>query len=367
MQALPFQRVIDIDSKPVFRTFINKSFGPGADEAFEADFKGFQNARDAAISVTQASDEAGINSLLFIIFQLKKMSPKLAEYETEIMISLSYFDAFKLTRKITSRTLYYDLCVFLWNYAALHSHIGSRADRSTDEGIKMAQKHFQQSAGALECIKDDYIRFIKDNSNANFGPINFHVLSMCKDLMLAQAQLCFYEKAVKEKSTGSMKPGIIAKLAAQTATFYKSVTILSKDGICPTYLDLSWNIHAEFQYHCFTAAAEYWKSQSAKESAQIKGSGYGLEITRLMRAEKTQQYAIEYAIKNKLNLSLTNGAHILLRTISTAKNSAVHDNRTVYMESLPLDGALSPVGSVSLVKPSVPPEYRGKNANDQCM
>ena len=37
-------------------------------------------------------------------------------------------------------------------------------------------------------------------------------LCMARQLMLAQAQLCFYEKAVKDKKTGNMKPVIIAKI-----------------------------------------------------------------------------------------------------------------------------------------------------------
>lgn len=359
MLALPLQRIVAVDSKPIFRTFINKNFGAGADERFEADFRGFQSARDAAISVIQSSDENGLNSLLFIIFQLKKMAPRLAEYESEMMMSFSYYDAFKVSRKISSRTLYYDLSAFLWNYAALHSHIGSRTDRLTDEGIKNAQKHFQQSAGALEYINDECLRHMKDTTGLSFGPIGAEVLNMCKELMLAQAQLCFYEKAVKDRKAGTMKPGIIAKLAAQTATYYQSASNLSSQGQCASYIDESWGIHAEFQNKCFSAAAEYWMSQSVKESAQSKGSGYAIEIARLNRAEIIQQQAINFATKHKLGISLTNGAASLLRTITSTKTSAINDNRTVYMESVPPDNSLSPVDAVSLVKPSQPPEYKG--------
>jgi programmed cell death 6-interacting protein len=359
MLALPLQRIVAVDSKPIFRAFINKNFGQGSDEKFEEDCRGFQSARDAAIAVTQSSEETGLNNLLFIIFQLKKMAPRLAEYETEMQISFTYFDAFKQTKKITCRTLYYDLSVFLWNYAALHSHVGSRVDRSTDEGIKIAQRHYQQSAGALDSIKEDCLRHMKENENANFGPINSQVLMMCKELMLAQAQLCFYEKAVKDKKAGTMKPGIIAKLAAQTSMFYRSAADMSKQGLCASYVDENWGIHSEFQCRCFESAAEYWMSQSMKDSALSKGSGYALEIARLNRAEIKIQQAMAFATKEKLGISLTNGAAALLRTITSAKASAIHDNRTVYMEAIPLDGTLSPVSAVSLVKPSEPPEYKG--------
>jgi hypothetical protein len=96
-----------------------------------------------------------------------------------------------------------------------------------------------------------------------------------------------------------------------------------------------------------------------KDSALSKGSGYALEIARLNRAEIKIQQAMAFATKEKLGISLTNGAAALLRTITSAKASAIHDNRTVYMEAIPLDGTLSPVSAVSLVKPSEPPEYKG--------
>ena len=360
MLALPLQRVVAIDSKPIFRSFLGCD---GTGESFEEDFNGFQIARDTAISVTHESDEGGLNDLLFIIYQLKSMAPKFHEYEAEMSFSLTYFDAFKLSKKIVWKTFYYDLCVFLWNYAALHSHIGSRVDRTTNEGIKLAQKHYQQSAGALDCIQDNYINKIKGDTNSDFGPINVNVLSMCKELMLAQAQLCFYEKAVKERKAGLMKPGIIAKLAAQTSAFYQTVVDLSTIGLCGTSIDPSWKTHATFQSKCFIAAAEYWKSQGAKENAEMKGSGYGAEITRLTRSEIAMNDALKYANKQKLKLAVTNGPNNLLKTIIAAKDSAIHDNQTVYMENIPADGSLSPVGAVSLVKSSEPPEYTGKTTN----
>ena len=343
----------------MFRTFLRSNFGTDADDIFESDFNGFQIARDAAISVTYASDEDGLNSLLFIIYQLKRMAPRLSDYEAEMSISFNYYDAFKPSKKIVCKTFYHDLCVFLWNYAALHSHIGSRVDRTTNEGIKIAQKHYQQSAGALDCIKDNYVNHMEDDVTTDFGPINADVLSMCKELMLAQAQLCFYEKAVKERKTGLMKPGIIAKLAAQTAAFYQTVVDLSKIGICGTYVDASWNVHANFQSKCFVGAAEYWKAQSAKEIADLRGSGYGAEITRLIRSENALKDALKYANNNKLKDAVTTGPNNLLKTIVNAKNNAIHDNETVYMENVPADGSLSPVGAVSLVKPSNPPKYKG--------
>mmetsp|Transcript_4390 Transcript_4390/g.4529 ORF Transcript_4390/g.4529 Transcript_4390/m.4529 type:complete len:923 (-) Transcript_4390:423-3191(-) len=360
MLALPLQRAHRIDLVPILKAFLNTSFGSGSDERFEADLTGFQRTRDTAIAVTNASEEAGLTNLLYVIFQLKSMAPRLDEYEGELSIPFSYQDAFNPSKTILCGTLYFDLTVFLWNYAALNSQIGSRIDRSTDQGIITAQKYFQQSAGAIENISNNYIKYIKENSS----PINLSVLKMTKELMLAQAQLCFYEKAVKDQKAGHMKPGIIAKLAAQTGAFYRSTAEYSYQGICATYIDSSWRNHIIFQSQIYSAASEYWKSVSVKEAAQLKGNGYAEEIARLSRAESTLNLAMDSGLKNKLGLTLTNAAALLSRAVSTAKTIALNDNRTVYMESVPSDETLSPVAAVSLVKPSFS-DYAGDDKREK--
>ena len=113
----------------------------------ENDIKGFTKARDAAISVTESSADTGMNCLTFMITQLLNMAPRLAEYQTEMRLSFLWVDAFKPAKKITSTNLYYELAGFLWNYAALCSHTGSRVDRTIEEGVKTANKQFQLAAG----------------------------------------------------------------------------------------------------------------------------------------------------------------------------------------------------------------------------
>ena len=246
------------------------------------------------------------------------------------------------------------MACFLWNLAALHSELGSRIDRSTEVGIKAANKHFQLAAGALEAIGTvcmPHLPSLLGTSTSAGGPISVLAIRMGVQLMLGQAQLCFYEKAVKDRKAGTMKPSIIAKLAVQTGLFYGAAGDLCKQGVLASYLDPSWAGHCSFQHRCFLAAAEYWQSQAAKEEAQQKGSGYAEEIARLLRAEAHLKEALLIAEKARLGVSLTNGAAALQRTVGAARTSAEHDNRTVYMEKVPADGALVAVSAVSMVKP----------------
>jgi BRO1-like domain len=357
MLALPLQRGSTGDTIKWTSDFINTTFGPNSASRFDKDLTFFQKVRQSAVAVSEASGEAGLTPLSVAIHHLKSVAPRLTEYSSNLKLTFCYQDAFWPTKSISSNSLYYDLSIFLWNFAALQSQIGSRIERSSDDGIRAANKHFQSAAGALEWICDNCMQHLSDGNSS--GPINASVLRMMIMLMLAQAQLCFYEKSVRDRKAGLMKPAIIAKLAAQTSHFYRASADLSKNDYCGAYIDATWSNHADYQHKCFAAAAEYWQSQAVREEALSRGCGYGEEIARLLRATATLKQAIDTATANKLSPSLTNGAAALRRTVDAAKAAAEKDNNTVYMEQIPADNTLAPVPPVAMAKPLQLPEYAG--------
>lgn len=72
-------------------------------------------------------------------------------------------------------------------------------------------------------------------------------------------------------------------------------------------------------------------------------------------------YTTSTYVINIIGISLSNGASALQRTVGSAKISAEHDNRTVYMEKVPADTTLVPVNAVSMVKPAALSEYINYN------
>lgn len=179
MLALPLQRGCAADVSSPCSRFVNQHFGEGADTKYERDIRGFQKARDDAVAVTNSSGDVGIHNLSYVIYQLSAMAPRLAEYHAELRLSFAWLDAFKPTKKIDSTTLWYELACFLWNLAALHSEMGSRIDRTTENGIKTANKHFQLAAGALEAI----ITLCMPNLPSLLGIYNSYVISSTLPLM----------------------------------------------------------------------------------------------------------------------------------------------------------------------------------------
>jgi hypothetical protein len=133
-------------------------------------------------------------------------------------------------------------------------------DRSSEEGIRLANKHFQQSAGYFEHVKEQLLPLLQSPplapALASLPCLSEECLSMCRQLMLAQAQLCFYEKAVKDRKAGNMKPAIIAKIALQTHKFYVAASQYCGSTTCAAILDISWFAISDFQQKCFHGAAE---------------------------------------------------------------------------------------------------------------
>eukprot|EP01038_Epipyxis_sp_PR26KG_P009367 gene9367-12620_t len=348
MLALPIARPDSsnlFDPTP-FAQFLSKQQVP--EHNIKNDLEALTTIRNNAISVSEFS-EFGQQQLLRYIYHLKMFIPRLAGIENDIKLMLVWTDAFVSNKKTNPSlsTFYLDWACCLWNLGAFESSQGSRIDRSTEDGIRTASKHFQLAAG--------YFDFIRENLLASLRGVTIPCLSeeslqMAKQLMLAQAQLCFYEKAVKDKKKDSMKSGIIAKLAIQTSTFYKSASVSCKIGSLATALDNSWFSITDFQAKCFHGAAEYWQANAVKETALQRGSGYGEEVTRLNRAEISTRQAIQTISQAKLASTLSQGAEGLLQVIISLKATAIHDLNTVYMESVPPDSSLSEITGVVMVK-----------------
>ena len=62
--------------------------------------------------------------------------------ETDIIFFLIRYDVYS-GALFTFSDLHYEMSSVLYNIGALHSVLGSREDRSSSEGMKMACTHFQ--------------------------------------------------------------------------------------------------------------------------------------------------------------------------------------------------------------------------------
>lgn len=113
----------------------------------------------------------------------------------------------------------------LFNLACAESAAGAGLDRSSEACIKAACRHFSRSAGIVAYLR----RCARDGAEAALGlesaprDLSPTSLELCEQLMLAQAQACYFEKAItdlRERASSTLKAGACAKLAAHAASCY---------------------------------------------------------------------------------------------------------------------------------------------------
>ncbi|RLN90666.1 hypothetical protein BBJ28_00012973 [Nothophytophthora sp. Chile5] len=261
-----------------------------------------------------------------------------------LQLQFTWNDSFCPRKKSTQTGVSFERAAVMFNCGALESQLGVQTDRSTADGLKTACRHFMRAAGAFAEVKDS---LVERTLGARTPDMSAEGLGLLTFLMLAQAQACFYEKAIKDQ----MKDAIKAKLVHQALDYYVSALDFCRSSALTGAIDRSWGIHLLFQVHCMRAATQYWQGTASKAVALARGEGYGEEIARLAAADAECTEACQVATQNKLPTSLLQSAQALQRVVREHLEAARKDNASVYLENVPKFSELPAVGKAAMVKP----------------
>jgi programmed cell death 6-interacting protein len=128
--------------------------------------------------------------------------------------------------------LHYERSAILFSLAALYSALGAGESRKEGESIKRAIAAFQTSAGILHYLLTEMVPLISHlftGINARNGDPDLKpaMLACLREAMLAQAQECFWQKAVVDR----LKDATIAKLATRVSDLYRDALDFATNGI----------------------------------------------------------------------------------------------------------------------------------------
>lgn len=212
-------------------------------------------------------------------------------------------------------------------------------NRSTSEGLKSACNYFCQAAGVISHIKTEIVPELRTLPPEDMDTMTLESL---QQLLLAQAQECFWSKAVKD----GLKDGLISKLAAKVSDFYDQA---AEFGTKSNTISTEWIHHMTAKHHHFAGAAQYRASRECLEK-----QNYGEEVARL----RDSLICVNEALKetrwiNKIVVADLSG---LKSRVTEDLKRAEKDNDVIYLIPVPPKSELKTLGRAGMATPRVPPE-----------
>ena len=182
------------------------------------------------------------------------------------------------------------------------------------EGLKAACNYLCLSAGVISYLKTDVIPELRSTPPEDMDD---KTLESLQQLLLAQGQECFWQKAVMD----GYKDASIAKLAAKVSDLYGAA---GDWGVKSDAISSEWIHLTTAKHHHFAAAAQYRQACDCLEKRK-----YGEEVSRLRDSITCVNEGLKEAkYLNKVVLGDLNG---LKNKVAEDLKRAEKDNDLIYL------------------------------------
>ena len=254
--------------------------------------------------------------------------------EENVQIAFAWSDAYNPRKSAKQMNAAFERACLMLNFAALLSQEAKVQDTSTDAGLKEAYNLLSQAVGILDHIRDNVVL-----SEPLTADLTQDGIAFARALMVAQAQMCFYRKAL----IGGMSKGVLIKLAAGTADAYSLAMGLCDKGVLAKVVDKTWKSQLQCWHNWYKAEAEYQASMDDLAQTEI-----GRQIARLNRANAAMSECTKFV--SYVPADQQEALQQLGDQIRIALAEALKDNGTIYMLPVPSDLPV-PAGK-EMVKPT---------------
>jgi programmed cell death 6-interacting protein len=333
---LPFRRTHNVSIADAIRRYISTKYDQHPD-MFTHDLEQIDRLRHAAVHALEPHT-SGVRSIQQYAAQLVWMR---AKFPVDIGLDFIWYPAlgYNTQRPISQDNIRFELANILFNLAAMYSQLAMSSNRSTSDGLKAACNYFCLSAGVISHLKT---AIVPDMRTAPPEDMDTSTLESLEYLMLAQAQECFWQKAVKD----GLKDASISKLAAKVSDLYNEA---GDWGIKSDAVSSEWIHHMNAKHHHFAAAAQYRAACDCLEKRK-----YGQEVARLRDSLKCAEEALREA--KYVNKAVQDDLNGLKTRVSEDLKRAEKDNDMIYLQPVPPKSELTSLQRASMVTARVPNE-----------
>lgn len=216
--------------------------------------------------------------------------------------------------------LKFELMNVLYNLASLYSQLALNTPRGNTDGLKTAANYFSLAAGVLTHLKEAVLPELRMSDPPE--DMDAHTLESLTQLMLAQSQECFWQKAVMD----GYKDASIAKLAARVSDLYN---LAGESAVKSEAVSSAWIHHMTAKHHHFAAAAQLRAACDCLEKSR-----FGEEVARLQDSLACVTEGLREAKGGYLNKSVVDDLNALKRKVEEDLKRAEKDNDMIYLRKL---------------------------------
>ncbi|KAK3837389.1 MAG: BRO1-like domain-containing protein [Linnemannia gamsii] len=334
--AIDFKRTEPLSMTKSLSDYISTSYAEHPD-TYQDDFRVLDELR--ADIVNLEPHQNALNRLLKYHAQLVFISSK---FPIDTGIEFPWALINSADKKMnTFRNMYYERACVCFNIGAMYSQLGNNENRNSAEGLKRAYSYFQNAAGSFQHLRDTIIPELRIAPTVDISTV---ALTVFVQLMLAQAQECFWQKGALDQ----IKDGLISKLAGKVADYYEAASEGATHSSMSSLFTISWTCHMQAKALHFNAVSQYRKSSEC-----ISQNKYGEEIARLQIAERLVNQGLG---QRDLRDTVVNDLKSLQKAIHKNLSRAEKDNDIIYLEPIPAEASLVAIGRADMSKPTVIPE-----------
>lgn len=336
--SLPFRRSHNVLLSDAIKRYIFTKYDQHPD-MFKKDLEAIDQLRSEAINALDPHN-TGVKKLQAYSAQLIWLAGK---FPIDVGVDFPWYPAmgYDTSRPLAQNNLRYELANIVWNLAAMYSQLAFSANRSTQDGLKAAANNFCLAAGSLNFLRTDVVPDMRSTPPED---MDIMTLESMEQLMLAQAQECFWQKAVKD----GMKDGVIAKLAAKVSDLYAEA---GDYGVQTDAVQTEWIHHMTAKHHHFAAAAQYRAALDCLEKRR-----YGEEVARLRDSLSCATEALKES--KYINKTVLGDLQGLKNRVAEDLKRAEKDNDMIYLIPEPPKSELKPLDRATMVSSKVPPQIK---------
>ncbi|KAL1893891.1 pH-response regulator protein palA/rim20 [Ceratocystis pirilliformis] len=319
--------------------YINTQYDQHPD-MFRNDLQAIDTLRREAVTVREPH-VSGITKLQAYAAQIVWIGGK---FPIDIGVNFPWYPAFGCNsdRPVVRNNLKYELLNVLYNLAALYCHLADSTSRGTPEGLKTAASYFSQAAGVLAHMQTEILPGLRMSDPPE--DMDDATLEALTQLCLAEAQECFWQKAV----TDGYKDAIISKLAIRVSDLYGEAASASMKS---NAISSQWIHHMSAKQHHFAAAAQYRMACDCLEKRR-----YGEEVARLKEALACVNDGLRETKSGYVSKTVTRDLSGLKGRIDEDLKRAEKDNDIIYLQPVPTRMELKPLDRVNMATLKCPRE-----------